>query len=72
MCRQLLKDRYVITITRIFADFVGLNYVKLPFKTNKIAMTIAYPERLEHNAKNKWLRTLCKEQCISRSQNSYR
>lgn len=58
---EIMDDQCIIVTSNSIAKTFNLNTFPLPFKTNPIKLCAFYPQRLKYDAKNKWLRQLCKE-----------
>ncbi|WHN65777.1 LysR family transcriptional regulator [Cysteiniphilum sp. QT6929] len=56
---HLAQGRCVATLGESFAKEHGLAYLPLPFFTPEIPIALSYPNFLQIDAKNRWLRNLC-------------
>ncbi|WP_192485282.1 MULTISPECIES: LysR family transcriptional regulator [Cysteiniphilum] len=58
---EIMDDQCIIVTANSLAKRFNLNTAPLPFETKPVMLQAFYPQRLKYDAKNKWLRQLCKE-----------
>lgn len=56
---HIAQGKYAATLGESFAKNHGLAYLPLPFFTPEIPIALSYPNFLQIDAKNRWLRNLC-------------
>ncbi|WP_192485281.1 MULTISPECIES: LysR family transcriptional regulator [Cysteiniphilum] len=62
LATTLLEDKFVMTSVKSLAENYNLNTHPLPIDIPPVACNIHYPQRLKFDAKNKWLRDICKNE----------
>ncbi|WP_440617397.1 LysR family transcriptional regulator [Cysteiniphilum sp. 6C5] len=62
LATSLLEDKFVMTSVKSLAETYNLKTYPLPIDIPPMACNIHYPERLKFDAKNKWLRNLCRSE----------
>lgn len=65
---SLLEDKFVMTSLKSLAENFQLKTHSLPINAPPTACKMHYPERLKFDAKNKWLRSICKNELTKLAQ----
>ena len=61
LLKNILSDKYIVTLTDKLAKVIGLKYIPLPLKTNSLPIYMHTPKSKYNDVKNKWVRSIILE-----------